>query len=114
MALKRPRWGAGTVVVLEHDSKVLRGNALGDPHVRKVAVWLPPQYSEGATRGRGRRFPVLYDMVGFTGSGLSHIAWKNFGDKVPTRTARPIHEPRFGPPVFLITDLFTLLCVDKY
>ena len=59
MALKRPRWGAGTIVLLEHDSRVLRGNALGDPHVRKLAVWLPPQYNEGATRGRGRRFPVL-------------------------------------------------------
>ena len=41
--------------------------------VRKLAVWLPPQYDEGATRGRGRRFPVLYDLVGFTGSGLAHV-----------------------------------------
>ncbi len=114
MALKRPRWGAGTVVVLEHDSKVLRGNALGDPHVRKVAVWLPPQYSEGATRGRGRRFPVLYDMVGFTGSGLSHIAWKNFGDNVPERAARLIHERRMGPAIFVFPDCFTALGGNQY
>ena len=52
MALKRPRWGAGTVVILEHDSKVLRGNALGDPHVRKLAVWLPPQYNERSEERR--------------------------------------------------------------
>ena len=84
MALKRPGWGAGTVVVLEHDSKILRDNPLGDPHVRKLAVWLPPQY-DGAGR---RRFPVLYDLVGFTGSGLAHTNWKPFGDNVPERAAR--------------------------
>jgi hypothetical protein len=39
--------------------------------VRKLGVWLPPQYDEGGKR----RFPVLYDLVGFTGSGLAHTNW---------------------------------------
>ena len=90
MAIKRPKGPAGTVVVLEHVSKVLKGNPLGDPHVRKLAVWLPPQYD---WVGR-RRFPVLYDLVGFTGSGLSHVAWKPFGDNVPERAARLIHRQK--------------------
>jgi len=34
MALKRPKWKPGTTVILEHASKVLKGNPLGDPHVR--------------------------------------------------------------------------------
>ena len=42
MALKRPQWKPGTLVVLEHESKILRDNPLRDAHVRKVAVWLPP------------------------------------------------------------------------
>jgi len=37
MTLKRPRWNEGKVVVLEHVSKLLKDNPLGDPHVRKVA-----------------------------------------------------------------------------
>ena len=37
-----------------------------------------------------KRQPVLYDLVGFTGSGLSHTAWKPFGDNVPERAARLI------------------------
>ncbi|HSN22294.1 MAG TPA: alpha/beta hydrolase-fold protein [Usitatibacter sp.] len=114
MALKRPQWKDGRVVVLEHDSKVLRGNALGDPHVRKLAVWLPPQYDEGATRGRGRRFPVLYDLVGFTGSGLSHIAWKNFSENVPERVARLVHERRMGPAIMVFPDCFTALGGNQY
>ncbi len=114
MALKRPQWKSGTLVTLEHDSKVLRGNALGDPHVRRIAVWLPPQYDEGATRGRGRRFPVLYDLVGFMGSGLAHVAWRNFSENVPERVERLIHERRMAPTIMVFPDCFTALGGNQY
>src|ERR1700694_844227 len=103
MALKRPRWKPGTLVMLEHVSTVLKGNPRGDPHVRKLAVWLPPQYDEGAGK---RRFPVLYDLVGFTGSGLAHANWKAFGDNVPERAARLIREGQMGPAIFVFPDWF--------
>ena len=88
MALKRAHWPAGRVVTLEHVSKVLADNPLGDPTTRPVAVWLPPQYDAGKARGRGKRFPVLYDLVGYTGSGLSHTAWRPFADNIPEQVAR--------------------------
>jgi len=66
MTLKRPKGPAGTLLVLEHIPRS-QGQPLRDPHVRKLGVWLPPQYDEGSKR----RFPVLYDLVGFTGSGLA-------------------------------------------
>ena len=109
MALKRPKGPAGMLVVLEHDSKILRGNPLDDPHVRKLAVWLPPQYD-----GTRRRFPVLYDLVGFTGSGLAHTNWKPFGDNVPERAARLIHEEKMGPAIFVFPDCFTALGGNQY
>ena len=112
--IKRPRWKSGTVVVLEHVSTVLEGNALGDPHARKLAAWLPPQYDEGATRGRGRRFPVLVDMVGFTGSGLSHVAWKNFSENLPERAARLVHEKKMAPAIIVFPDCFTALGGNQY
>ena len=114
MTLKRASWKAGTVVVLEHVSKVLKDNALGDPHVRKLAVWLPPQYDQGGARGLGRRFPVLVDMVGFTGSGLSHVAWKNFSENVPERAARLVHERRMAPAIIVFPDCFTALGGNQY
>ena len=43
MARKRTASSSGTLVVLEHESRVLAGNPLGDPAVRKLAVWLPAQ-----------------------------------------------------------------------
>jgi len=110
MALKRPRGPAGTLVVLEHVSSVLKGNPLGDPHARKLGVWLPPQYDGSG----GRRFPVLYDLVGFTGSGLSHAAWRSFGDNLPERAARLIHEGKMGPVILVMPDCFTALGGNQY
>ena len=75
MALKRPRWPRGRLVTLEVTSKRLADNPLGDPHVRELDVWLPPGYDEGRGAGRGKRYPVLFDLVGFTGSGKSHTSW---------------------------------------
>jgi S-formylglutathione hydrolase FrmB len=114
MARKRPLRSSGTLVTCEHASKVLADNPLGDPHVRKVAVWLPPQYDEGAGRGRGRRFPVLYDFVGFTGSGLAHVGWKPFGENVAERAARLIHERKMGPAILVFPDCFTCLGGNQY
>lgn len=111
MALKRPHWPAGEVVILEHDSKVLADNPLGDPHVRRFPVWLPPSYSGG--RGQ-RRFPVLFDLTGYTGSGWSHTNWKNFEENVPERLARLVHERRMAPAIVVFPDCFTALGGNQY
>ena len=111
MALKRSKGEPGSVVVLEHVSEILKDNPLGDPHVRKLGVWLPPQYD--GFRGR-MRFPVLYDLVGFTGSGLSHLGWKSFGDNVPERAARLIREGKMGPAIIVFPDCFTALGGNQY
>ena len=85
MARKSQIGEPGTTVVLEHRSTLLADNPLGDPYERKLAVWLPAEYHRGR---RNRRFPVLYDLVGFTGSGLSHLNWKPFSENVAERAAR--------------------------
>ena len=116
MALKRPAWPQGRTVILEHTSHVLADNPLGDPHQRKLAVWLPPQYDEllAGSRARGKRFPVLYDLVGFTGSGFSHTNWRNFDENIPERAARLIHEGKMGPTILVFPDCFTALGGNQY
>ncbi|NJD30672.1 MAG: enterochelin esterase [Gammaproteobacteria bacterium] len=113
MARKRPLRDAGTVVVLEHRSTVLADNPLRDPQVRKLAVWLPREYDE-RRGGPGRRFPVLYDLVGFTGSGIAHLNWKPFSENVAERAARLIHEGRMGPVILVFPDCFTALGGNQY
>lgn len=114
MALKRPEWDDGKVVILDHHSRVLRDNPLGDASIRKLAVWLPPGYDEARGRNRGRRYPIIVDMVGFMGSGLSHIAWKNVSENVPERVARLVHERRMAPAIMVFPDCFTALGGNQY
>jgi hypothetical protein len=114
MARKRARWPAGRVVTLEHTSKVLADNPLGDPHVRTLDVWLPPQYDQGLGRGRGARFPVLFDLVSFTNSGRAHTAWRAFDENVPERAARLIHERKLGPVIIAFPDCFTAFGGNQY
>ena len=114
MARKRPVDPAGTIVVVEHESRILAGNPLGDPATRRLAVWLPADYDEGATHGRGRRFPVLYDFVGFTGTGLAHLNWKPFSENVAERAARLVHERKMGPAIIAFPDCFTSLGGNQY
>ncbi len=118
MARKKLLKSAGRLVILDHESKVLAGNPLGDPTLRKLAVWLPPGYDEGAARGRGagrgRHYPVLWDLVGYTGSGLAHVGWRPFDENVPERAARLIHERRMGRCIIVFPDCFTCLGGNQY
>ncbi len=110
MALKRSNWPDGELVVVEHSSRVLADNPLGDPHVRRFPVWLPPGYS-GSSR---RRFPVLFDLTGYTGSGWSHTNWKSFEENVPERLARLTHQRRMSPSIVVFPDCFTALGGNQY
>lgn len=60
--------GRGTVVIEQFSSEALRGNPLGDPHVREIPVYLPPSHGTGT-----RRYPVIYWLHGFTSIGLSGV-----------------------------------------
>ena len=56
----------GRIVALEHTSTVLKDNPLGDPFERPVNVYLPAAYDTQPNK----RFPVLFDLAGFTGLGI--------------------------------------------
>ena len=57
------------IVFLDHESDVLKGNPLGDPHRRKVPVYLPPGYHDSPDQ----RYPVLFGLIGFTGTGVQYL-----------------------------------------
>jgi S-formylglutathione hydrolase FrmB len=59
----------GALDKIEIESELLRGNPLGDPHVRPLWVYTPPGYEDGS-----QRYPVIYVIQGYTG----HVTmWAN-------------------------------------
>ena len=89
------------------ESKVLIGNALGDPTARLVDVYVPNGHD-------GRGLPLLVDVVGFTAGGPAHTNWKNFGENLPERLDRLIASGAMAPCVVAFPDCFTKLGGNQY
>lgn len=102
--LSAPR---GTVHALWLDSAVLKDNLLGDPCERRIDVYVPAGHD-------GRDLPLLVDLAGFTGSGLGHSNWKNFGENLPERLDRLIASGEMAPCVVAMPDCFTKLGGNQY
>ncbi len=99
---------AGEVRRLTIESKALRGNLLGDPTARELRVYLPAGYEDS------RHYPLLVDLVGFTGSGQIHTNWRPFTENVPERLDRLIGEDGMPPVVVAFPDCFSRLGGNQY
>jgi S-formylglutathione hydrolase FrmB len=104
----------GRVVTVEHTSRILASNPLDDPHVRRFPVWLPPQYDKAAGQAQGRRFPVFFDLVGYTAAGAAHLNWRAFEENVAEQAERLVFEKRMGPVIIVFPDCFTRLGGNQY
>jgi len=80
---------------LSYESDALRGNPLGDPHVRPVYVWTP--------EGEGS-WPVIFVLQGFTGMGP---AW--FNVRAFERNFPQVVEGLAPAAVVVLVDAFTAL-----
>jgi S-formylglutathione hydrolase FrmB len=108
--LKTRRNLRGRIESFPFVSRVLKGNALGDPHRRDVTVYLPPEYE----RQPDARFPVFVDLVGFMGTGRSHLAWKAFDETLPERLERLVRRGEMGPVIAVFPDCWTRLGGNQY
>jgi S-formylglutathione hydrolase FrmB len=98
---------AGAVSRIAVASRALESNLLGDPAGRAVDVYVPAGHD-------GRDLPLLVDLVGFTGSGLSHTNWTGFRENLPERLDRLIGEQRMPPVVVAFPDCFTRVGGNQY
>ncbi len=100
---------AGRVVLERIDSRVLRGNPLGDPSERIVPVYLPPGYDEGK-----RRYPVIFVLSGFTGSGRMLLNLSAFGEPLDARLDRLIGSGAMKPCIAVLPDCITAYGGSQY
>ena len=99
----------GHVVDVAIDSEAIANNLYGDPTTRRVGVYLPPGYDES-----NEDYPLLVDLVGFTGSGYAHLGWKCYGETVPQRIERLIRSGEMGPVIAAFPDCFTAIGGNQY
>jgi hypothetical protein len=100
----------GRVEILDLSARSLAGNALGDPDVRRTPVYLPPQYEREPTR----RFPVIYNLHGFTGSAFSHLNFQPWQPTSHERLEAAIVAEEVPPCVYVLVDGWTKLGGSQY
>ena len=98
----------GEIVVETLDSKVLRGNALKDPTRREVTLYLPPRYDPS------KRYPALYAIVGYTGTGKSLLSVDPLGEDLKSKLDRLIRTGKMGPAIVPMPDCFTRVGGNQY
>lgn len=101
---------AGDVRIDFITSPALKGNALGDPAERPVAVYLPPGYDAQGSQ----RYPVLYCLHGYTGDVPALVSARPWEHNVVQRMDRLVTERRMPPAILAIVDGFTRLGGSQY
>lgn len=94
----------GTLQRLRFEGRSLLDNALGDPVVRELLVYLPPSYAQHETR----RYPLLMVLTGYASSNASLVNFKPWEPNFLERYERLIAQ---GCPeaIVVMPDCFTRL-----
>jgi S-formylglutathione hydrolase FrmB len=99
----------GTIKCLRHESEILRGNPLGDPHVRDLFVYLPLGYDES-----GENYPSVYCLTGFTGRGKMLINDAAFTPNLAERMDKLIAAGKIAPMIVVMPNCFTYYGGSQY
>jgi len=100
----------GTLRIDVIDSPALRGNPLGDPSTRPLAVYTPPGYDPAGSR----RYPVLYCLHGYTGNVVALVSGRAWETNVVQWADRLTSAGRMPPAILAIIDGFTRLGGSQY
>ncbi len=100
----------GRVLLVEFESEVLRGNPAGDPHLRRIPVYLPPSYD----RDESRRYPVLLVLTGFTGRGRMLLNDSPFSPSLDDRLDALVASGRCAEMIVVMPDCWTRFGGSQY
>ncbi len=95
---------SGSIVLETFDSKILKNNPLGDPSERDFPVYLPSSYFESE-----KKFPVVYLLSGFTGTGIMNLNVSFLSENIYQRFNRLIEEKKMKEMMVVMPD-----CITKY
>ena len=103
------------LVIEQFTSRVLADNPLHDPITRQLPVILPPDYDTS-----GKRYPVLYALTGYTGSGPMLLNLSGWTPNLQQRIDRLMSagellpEGKLPPAIYVLPDCFTRYGGSQY
>lgn len=92
------------------DAPALRGNALGDPSLRPLAIYTPPAFDAQGSR----HYPVLYVLHGYVGDVAATLASGPWQTNVVQWADRLIGDGAMPPVMLAIVDGNTRLGGSQY
>jgi enterochelin esterase family protein len=92
------------------ESPALRGNPLGDPATRPLAVYTPPGFDPNGSK----RYPVLYVLHGYTGDVAALVAGRPWETNVVQWADKLAREGAMPPLLVALIDGFTRLGGSQY
>jgi enterochelin esterase-like enzyme len=95
----------GRIERITFESKVLRGNRLGDAHVRPLFVYLPAGYDDDPAR----RYPAILMLSSHGHTGQSMLNWRAWDESLDQQLDRLVGSGACSPHVMIIPDTWTRL-----
>src|SRR5215217_6346662 len=95
----------GTIQQVTLESEALRGNRLGDPHTRKLFVYLPPGYDDDPAR----RYPALLMLPAHGSTAQSMLNWRAWDESIDQQLDRLIGSEICPPHIMILPDTWTRL-----
>ncbi|MBX3062826.1 MAG: esterase [Anaerolineae bacterium] len=95
----------GRVQTVTFESQALRGNRLGDPHVRPLSVYLPAGYEDNPDR----RYPTILMLSSHGNTGQSLLNWRGWDESLDQQLDRLIASGACEPVIVIIPDTWTRL-----
>jgi S-formylglutathione hydrolase FrmB len=103
--------GMTYVRAFDHESDLLAGNSWSDPHIRKVHVYLPPNYSDR----RKDPYAVIFMLAGWSGRGAHYLTDGGaFSWSIPERLDHLIESKQMPPAIVVFPDCTTRLGASQY
>ncbi|HVY53077.1 MAG TPA: alpha/beta hydrolase-fold protein, partial [Gammaproteobacteria bacterium] len=100
----------GRIILDSFESSLLKNNPLKDPHIRQLAIYLPPGYEEETTQS----YPVVFLLPGFAGKGPMMLNREAFSEAIDERLNRLIASQTIQPMIVVMPDCFTYYGGSQY
>ncbi|HEY7108147.1 MAG TPA: alpha/beta hydrolase-fold protein [Nitrososphaeraceae archaeon] len=100
----------GTISIHQFRSRILKGNPLGDSHIRDVVIYLPPSYKASNSKG----YVTIFYLPGYGSRARSILNIDPFSESIHDRMNRLISKGRVGEMILVHIDCFTKLGGNQY